>query len=608
MTASRASGALLALAGALLCGSAALAQQGQAPISLFPPTVAEPPEGGAAPAGPDASVPSESAGETPSYDGIEVDRLGELNPDSLGILDLNNGGFGPDTWAGLRLEEAEALLTRLPERIASPTLRSLASRLLLSSATAPQKQADRVEGNTVADAVAAVQSAGPGGGEFLRLRTERLYAMGEVSGLNRLLALVPQRVEDPWLAEARVDGLLLAGRDSEACGEVSAGLARYPQELYWAKVQVYCHFAAEQTDQALLGLDLLREQAPDSDPAFFALANGFISGRPPELGAAALSPLALAMLRKSGGSLPLDRVAAASPLELQGIAGLPGASAEVRATAVERLVEVGALPGERLAAAYDAFDFSTAELADALGVAEADPQAGVRARALLLRAAAAEVLPTTRAELLRAAFAAAARNGRANAMARTALPLLAEVAPTPDLTWFAPVAARALFRVGQLERAGAWLSILRIDGLRNPDSQADYLALTPLRRLLGGAEPLSFSAGEAEAALSAETRMLLLLLSRALGQEETLAWGDPGNPDQAEPLPHLAELLALGDAAAAGRRGETVLLTLSALGEAAPADSHPLALGYAVSGLAAAGLANEARALAVEAALAATGP
>ena len=73
---------------------------------------------------------------------------------------------------------------------------------------------------------------------------------------DRLLGLVPQRVEDSWIAQARVDGLLLAGRDGEACVQVPTGLARYPQDLYWAKAQVFCQFAAEQTDQALLGLDL----------------------------------------------------------------------------------------------------------------------------------------------------------------------------------------------------------------------------------------------------------------------------------------------------------------------------------------------------------------
>jgi len=618
MNASRASGAgpgsggprlgtclLVLLAGGFWAG-AGVAQEGQAPISLFPPTVTAPQEDATAPDGASVSVPAESAGETPQYDGIEVDRLGELNPDSLGILDTNNGGLGPDTWAGSARDQVMPLLADLPADLASPTLRSLATRLLLSSAKAPQPA--QTQGNTVADAMAAAEAGEAGeaaAGGFLQRRAERLYAMGELSGLNRLLSLVPQRVEDPWLAEARVDGLLLAGEDSEACSLVSTGMARYPQELYWAKAQVFCLFVAEQSDQAMLSLDLLREQAPDNDPAFFTLADAFISGAPPDVGEAELSPLTLAMLRKTGGTVSLEHVATAGFLELHGIAGLPGAAPEVRAAAAERLAEAGALPGPRLAAAYDAIEFSEAELGDALGFVEANPEPGVRARAQLLRAAAAETLPTTRAELLQAAFASAARDGRSHAMARTALPLLAEVPPTPDYTWFAPTAARALFRIGQLERAGAWLSVLRIDGQRQPDSQATYLALRPLRRLLGGAEPLSFRAGDVEAPLPAETRMLLLLLSRALGQEETLSWTGLAGQDEAVSLPHLPRLLALGDAAAAGRRGEIVLLAITALGEGAPADSHPLALGYAVSALMSAGLANEARALTVEAVLAA---
>jgi hypothetical protein len=98
--------------------------------------------------------------------------------------------------------------------------------------------------------------------------------------------------------------------------------------------------------------------------------------------------------------------------------------------------------------------------------------------------------------------------------------------------------------------------------------------------------------------------LLLFVLSRALGQEEGLVWA-ASDGDGARSLERLPRLLALGDAAAAGRRGETVLLSLTALGPAAPAESHPLALGYAVSALAAVGLGGDARALAIEAALAA---
>jgi hypothetical protein len=65
------------------------------------------------------------------------------------------------------------------------------------------------------------------------------------------------------------------------------------------------------------------------------------------------------------------------------------------------------------------------------------------------------------------------------------------------------------------------------------------------------------------------------------------------------------QLLALGDAAAAGQSGATVLLAVAALGPAAPQGDHPLALGYAVSALNAVGLGGDARALAIEAALAA---
>src|SRR3546814_7162665 len=67
---------------------------------------------------------------------------------------------------------------------------------------------------------------------------------------------------------------------------------------------------------------------------------------------------------------------------------LPISDQALRADAVERLAEIGALPGGRLAGAYDAFEFTDAELADALAGAEqagADGD-GVRARAQIGRA------------------------------------------------------------------------------------------------------------------------------------------------------------------------------------------------------------------------------
>ncbi len=599
-------GGVLGVAALLGAAPGLRAQAPEAPISLFPPTVSAP-EPGLEPDGPlpGTALPAEGAVETPQQGGIEIDRLGELDTEALGILDLENGGLGPTAWAGSDKLLIEALVRGLPGEIASPTLRSLTVRLLLSSAQAPAPARATAAAPTIADAIAAAQAAETGAGDFLRLRAERLYAMGELQGLNRLLSLVPQRVEDPWLAQARVDGLLLEGRDEAACGQVPGGLARFPQDLYWAKAQVFCQFVAGQIDQAMLGLDLLREQAPDSDPTFFALANLFIGGSADTIDGSALTPLTLAMLRKGGATPPADLSATAGPLLLHGIAGLPGGDQALHGDAVERLVEIGALPGERLAGAYAAFEFTETELNDALG--EAERGGGIRARALLYRAANREILATARAEILRAALLAAEEAGRANAMARAALPLMTDLAPALERAWFAPLAARSLYRVGQFERAGAWLSVLRVDSLKHPESQDAYDALRPFMRLAGGGEPLAADPAELEDQSAADRQLLLFVLSRALGQEEALPWvglarwGDSG----ARALGRLPSLLALGDAAAAGRRGETVLLGVTALGETALVDSHPLALGYTVSALSAVGLGSEARALAIEAALAA---
>ena len=594
-----------ALLGLLALGTAPQVAAQEGPISLFPPTVApEPSSKPPAPGAEQPSLPSERAAATPSVDGIVVDRLGELDPDGLGILDLSNGGLGPNVWAGSARPLIEVLLADMPGDLSSPTLHSLAARLLLSSAEPPARKVAAAGTPTMADAIDAAQ-AETEGANFLRLRAEGLYALGELAGLNQLLALVPQHVEDPWLAKARVDGLLLAGKDSEACAEVPAGMARYPQDLYWAKAQVYCQFAGEQTDQALLGLDLLREQAPDSDPAFFALANGFIGGSAGEIDGAGLTPLTLAMLRRTGAALPPQAADDVSPLLLHGVAALTGGDHAVHAAAVERLAEVGTLPGARLAGAYAAFEFTDADLADALD--QAEREGGVRGRALLYRAANRETLAATKAEILRAALLSADADRRANAMARAVQPLMRELAPTPELAWFAPLAARTLFRLGEFERAGAWLSVLRLDGFKHPESQEAYEQLLPLRRLAGGSAPLAVEASDPATPGIHERRLLELVLSRALGQEEPLSWIELAGqgPAGSQPLQRLPSLLALGDAAAEGRRGESLLLAVLALGRDAPRDSHPLALGYAVSALAAVGLGNEARALALEAALAA---
>ncbi len=102
----------------------------------------------------------------------------------------------------------------------------------------------------------------------------------------------------------------------------------------------------------------------------------------------------------------------------------------------------------------------------------------------------------------------------------------------------------------------------------------------------------------------------------ALGEQDSLSWIDlatePTSPADfaaepgisTRPMPNAALLYALREASEMRRLGETVLLVLLVLGEDGPAQSHPMALNAALSGLMQAGLEREARALAIEAAIA----
>ncbi|WP_299398596.1 hypothetical protein [Pelagibius sp.] len=629
--------ALAVLAGIVLTGMLSvtpLAAQDrpEGPISLFPPTVVAPegpdtPQNGAQ-EGPPGAAPSapapvgtapETPPETPQYEGIQVDRLQELDTESLGILEADSGGLGVDAWAGSDRALVAALIRSLPGDPASPTLRALTTRLLLSNARAPGPLGGGAPagGPTLADAVAGAQGDLDGG--FLRLRAERLHAMGELAGLNRLLSIVPQRAEDSWLAQARVDGLLLAGRDQEACSQVRSAVARFAGAAYWGQALVFCQLLAEQRDQAFLGLDLLREEHPDADPVFYALSNLFIGGTVAPPAPEDLTPLTLAMLRLGEGTPPEGLAERAAPLLLHGIAALDSAAPADKAGAAERLVQAAVLPGNALTEAYDAVPFESSELDDPLVRAEA--LGGVRGRALLVHAAGRETLAQTKAEYLQAALLAAERDGRGFAMARAVQAQLEQVAPAVELAWFAGTAARSLYRVGGFERAGAWAAVLRLDGAKNPESLAAFAALNPLMRLAGGTDPIALgpitSAEGAEGAQDPEAGARLLtamMLSRALGQDER-AW--PGvaegagsadaviadEPLDEEPLERLTSLLALSDAAVAGRSGEAALLASHALGDESLGGRHPLALAYAVSALRSVGLGGDARALALEAAL-----
>ena len=106
------------------------------PVTLVPQGIL-----GAAPLSVPELVPDQTSVTSvrPKSEGaaIEVNRLSEIAPESLGVLGLEDGGFGIDMWRGTPRGVIEAFLQRLPPRISSRGMRDLVRRLLLSVAPPP---------------------------------------------------------------------------------------------------------------------------------------------------------------------------------------------------------------------------------------------------------------------------------------------------------------------------------------------------------------------------------------------------------------------------------------------------------------------------------------
>ena len=538
-----------------------------------------------------AAITSRSSGA------IEVNPLGEIAPDSIGTLDPGAGGLGVDMWKGSDRRVVTRLFGLLPDSMSSRGMRQLARRLLTSIASPPIGQFDISEETE--------QS-------LLALRVERLMALGEVPDLNDLLAVVPSRHDDEFVARTRVDGLLLVHDTAEACRLVRNGIATYHQVPYWQKAMVLCQMIAGEVDQMMLGLDLLRERGGDDDPVFFALA-GALFGTEPEIPEdTRLTSLHLAMLQTIGTPLPAGLVERASPAILVSIAQASNLDFEQRAGAAEAACAMGLLDGATLARSYDGLSFAPEELANAISATET--MVGPRRRALLYQAARGQSLPASRAEILRVAFEQGEEAGLYQAQVAAYLPLLLEISVTPELSWFAAGAGRALYAAGRYEQAGAWLMLGRQEALIDPQASTAAALLWPYSRLAGGIalttdgnlaawRDLRENMGDADLGRG---QTLLRAAFQALGERDPLPWGQIAAEGEAanRAAPNAALLYALDEASESRRIGETVLLSLIVLGADGPGESHAYALSVALAALGRVGLETEARALAIEAALA----
>ena len=554
-----------------------------APLSLFP----------RAPSSDEArAAESESRqAEIKVRSGIEINRLSNLAPETVGLLSLAQGGYGLNLWQGSSRRSVENLLALLPGELASASLRDMARRLLLSEAAAPQLAPDE----RISDSL-------------LVLRAQALLRLGETDALNKLLRLVPATANDrEEIARLRFAATLLAGEQESACIIVRNVLPRFEGALFWQKAQITCLVLQNNEAAAVLGLDLLREGG-DGQADFEQAVNAAL-GYGPAGSFVAADLLEKVLLARAGAIPGAQALRQASPGDLAWLARLATLSPEARLPFAELATARGGLPAAELATLYQAVSFTQGERAAALSLTE--NLSGARARALLFQTAQRQKIAAARAEIVAASLAMARTDRLELPMSQALAPLIRAIPPLPELDWFSGPAVRALLVAGYPAEAQSWLTLARQSAPRNPEVAQALAALWPLIQLanLDETRPLDIAAWAEGAGIQdpvalSQDKILLQGLLLGLEEETTQEWVDLIDPDLLpEPMPDAALVFALIQASATDRIGESLLLTLRLLGQDGPSNSHVAALSVAVQSLARLGLVPEARALAIEAAV-----
>ncbi|MBL4614391.1 MAG: hypothetical protein JKY27_05905 [Magnetovibrio sp.] len=456
----------------------ALSQDG--PVDLSPPLRLDPPAqpsvqparslpGGARPAMPliEPAAVGERDVRTNSIMGgvVQTEAVGVLNPDLAGALSEAQGGFGNAMWRETQLGVIENLLPQIPVTTASPAMRDLMRRLLLTGAVVPQ---------------------GTKRGSLISLRAGLLSAMGDFVGVNSLLSAVPGRTKYQDLLRVEVDTRFLTGDVARAC-QLANAYIQEQQSTYWQKAFIFCQALEGDTDSAMLGMSLLEEQGVD-DPVFFQLVEAVVEleagAKPPVIDSLSdPTPLHLALARVAKVNLPNDVISSNRPGVLRAIAISPNAPPELRLEAAERAEFAGALQVDTLRQLYASITFSDDQLKNPLS--QSTMLSGPMSRALLYRATLMQTVPAAQAEALMRALEMARRGGRYASTARAFLPQLGRVSVSPDLAWFAPEAIRAFLISGRAQGAAPWFNLLKGSALLDAKMARELDSLMPVARLSG---------------------------------------------------------------------------------------------------------------------------
>lgn len=157
-----------------------------------------------------------------------------------------DGSLGRDLWTNTRRSAVLAYLPQLPPAGSSPTLQSLTSGVLLSSAQA----------GLIVNDIQPEQ-----GSDILTLRLMKLMDLGMTDQALKIYSELGQPPYHPNLAQAGIMALLFNAEKSLACLEYKTVEDRNFSGPFWNDIKHYCNFVLESAKPSPAALETIESQA-----------------------------------------------------------------------------------------------------------------------------------------------------------------------------------------------------------------------------------------------------------------------------------------------------------------------------------------------------------
>ncbi len=518
---------------------------------------------------------------------IRETPLGKTGGEGAGTLERGPGfgrGFGAGMWRGTARRVIMDVLPRLPVALASPVRRSLARRLLLSQAAVP---------------------GGTGGFALTGTRLELLYAMGALKDVVRLAKRAGAK--DGLARRALLSARMLSGANRPTCAELESLLKAGPG-AFAERALIACYALTGQHFRALGALRMMSEQGSNLSRRFRLLV---AAQEDPSvargLNLSRLDALEVVLLASGKLWLPAQVSKIVHPAHLRALALSGGRPVRRRIALAERAFRLGAIDVAEMASAYTALKVRAAVRAAATRLTLKMYRA--ETRAILYQAAVGAESDAGRLVILATWWRLSQAAGDWRTTAALTLPMIGKLEPAVRWRPYAASIARAYLATGQYQAADPWFDLLHKAPFRD---QRAYARLRVLMHLARGAhvrlsrqDLADWVRAQRRRGASPRQALRLYRLVAALGDagKDQPVWrAITGGAASARPSPAVWR----GVRAIARERkiGETVMLTLVQLGERDLKNVPATGLHGAILALLDVGLVREARALAVEAAIA----